>query len=90
MIRKLHTSVTIGSSNLDESKRTAVENKVKALANFNRQNAIIPLPNDLYDFIVGNEKKIVEGEGSVQIDELYERIRQECVKRNLDFEADSR
>ncbi len=51
---------------LDESKRTAVENKVKALANFNRQNAIIPLPNDLYDFIVGNEKKLVEGEGSVQ------------------------
>ena len=65
---------------LDESKQKAIENKVKAMRNFNKQNAIIPIPKDLYDFILGDEKQLVQGEKVVQIDEIYERIRQECIK----------
>jgi hypothetical protein len=73
--------------NLDESKQKAIENKVKALRNFNNQNAIIPIPKDLYDFIIGDKKQLVQGEELVQIGEMYEKIRQECIKRNLDFET---
>ena len=56
------------------------------MRNFNKQNAIISIPKDLYDFILDDEKQLFQGEEVVQIDEIYERIRQECIKRNLDFE----
>lgn len=75
-----------GDLDLEESKRKEIENKVKALGNFNRQNAIIPIPMDLYHFIVGDETDLNGGEGKVESDELYEKIREECAKRNLDFE----
>ena len=49
------------------------------MRNFNKQNAIISIPKDLYDFILDDEKQLFQGEEVVQIDEIYERIRQECI-----------
>jgi 5-methylcytosine-specific restriction endonuclease McrBC GTP-binding regulatory subunit McrB len=55
------------------------------LPNYNNQHSIVPITKDIYNLILSDREKKEKGEAIMNKDTIYQRIRQECINRNLTF-----